>query len=78
MIGNKSVLTFHKGMSYSSAPSSFDGFDNNKYMKKSDLRVNNCDKYDIIISVILSSGLSHVLGFESSTIKFEIDESTAQ
>ena len=79
VIGNKSVLTFHKAISYySSAPNSFDGFDNNKYMKKSDLRVNNCDKYDMKVVVTLSSGLTRVLGFESNTIEFKIEESTTQ
>ena len=77
VIGNKSILTFCKTMSYySTAPSVFDGFDNNKYMKKSDSREIDCDKYEMKVIITFSVGLSHVLGFESNTIEFKTSVST--
>ena len=77
VMGNKCVLNFVKIMSYySTTPSSFDGFDNNKYMKKSDSRESDCDKYKIEVPVTFSKGLTHVLGYENSKIEFKTNVST--
>ena len=69
------VLNFVKIMSYSTAPTVFDGFDNNKH-KKSDSRTNDIDKYKVVVAITFSNGLTHVLGLETSKIEFKTNVST--
>ena len=78
-MGQKCTVTFIKDMKYySTASSSYDGFDNNKYMYKSHSRVNEQDNYDVKLEIVFGKGLTHVLGIDSNKIEFEIKHSNSK
>ena len=77
-MGQKCAMTCNKNIfTYSSALSSFDGYENNVYMQKASNRYNGKDQYDLKIEIILSPGLVHVLGFTDDVITFAFNHSNS-
>ena len=77
-MGQKCVIVCSKNTStYSTAPSSFDNYENNVYMEKTKNRLNDKDQYDLKIEISFSAGLVHVLGITDDVITFAFNHSNS-
>ena len=78
VMGQKCVINCNKHISvYSSAPNSFDGYENNVYMEKLTNRLNEKDQCNVKIEITFSPGLVHVLGITNDVVKFQYNYSNA-
>ena len=78
VIGQKCSILCNKNFStYSSALSSFDGYENNVYMEKLTNRFNGKDQFDLKIEITFSPGLVHVLGITDDVVEFAFDHSNS-